>query len=161
MFSRHHCHISRQTLGLCLCFLKSPLHSHLYPPPSPWFTPVGLSPPVCSTLTSQSRPHLFPVTRRQQLLLSFTYFITPWIRRCHECGCGCISGRDGEPASESGRHPTGGDLRVLPSALHEWDPVQESKSALFGPPWRPVEKKTWLCRSYIRQKDLTMATHYQ
>lgn len=128
MFSRHHCIISCQTLCLGLCFLKSPLHSHLYPPPSPWFTPVGLSPPVCSTLTSQFCPHLFPVTRSQQLLLSFTYFIMPWIRTCCEGGCGCISGRDGEPASESGRRPPGGDLRVLLATLHEWDPVQESKS---------------------------------
>lgn len=112
------------------------------PPPttSPCFTPVGLSPPVCTVLTSQSCPNLFPITWRRQHLLSFTYFIMPWIKRVMKVGCGCVSGRDGEPASESGRHPPEGDLRVLPAALREWDPVQESKSALFGPPWRPVKK---------------------
>lgn len=71
------------------------------------------------------------------------------MRTCHEGGCGCVSGRNGEPATEPGRHPPGGDLRVLLAALRERDPVQESKSAPFGPPWRWVKEKSGLRGNFL------------
>lgn len=103
------------------------------------FTPARLSPSHCDCLHRRHRhasSSSVSITQQQQpqrLLLWFTYFIILWIKTGPEGGCRCVLGWDGEPAVEPGRHPPGGDLGVLPAALREWGPVQEGKSAPFGP----------------------------